>query len=127
MGSVAIFGGVLAGWATGDAVTAALVGALGVLIAAWTARPSPGALAAPARRRGSAAASLRGARFGAEIGGYRPADVDAVLEILADHAERAGRIHPNDVRDLRFRRSLRGYRRAEVDGLLEDVVDPHAA
>jgi DivIVA domain-containing protein len=126
MASLALLGGILAGWATDDAGTAALVSALGVLIAAWSARPTPGAFVAPARSRGSVPAALRGAQFRAELGGYRPADVDAVLELLAHHAERAGGVRATDVRDVRFRRSLRGYDRAEVEQLLDDVVDPHA-
>jgi DivIVA domain-containing protein len=70
----------------------------------------------------------RGERFPRARGlrrGYRPGDVDALCELLADHFRGSTRLSADDVRTALFRprRGRRGYREAPVDAFLDRVVE----
>jgi DivIVA domain-containing protein len=70
----------------------------------------------------------RGERFPRGHGlrrGYRPSDVDALCELLADHFRGTSRLSAHDVRTALFRprRGRRGYREEPVDAFLDRVVE----
>ncbi|MGI4894761.1 MAG: DivIVA domain-containing protein [Janthinobacterium lividum] len=57
--------------------------------------------------------------------GYRPRDVDAMCDLLAEHLRGGPRLQVGDVRGVLFRprRGRRGYREAPVDAFLDRVVE----
>ncbi|MFD0483302.1 DivIVA domain-containing protein [Kineococcus sp. GCM10028916] len=70
----------------------------------------------------------RGERFPRARGlrrGYRPGDVDALCELLADHFRGTTKLSADEVRTALFRprRGRRGYREAPVDAFLDRVVE----
>ena len=70
----------------------------------------------------------RGERFPRGHGlrrGYRPADVDAMCDLLGEHFRGTRRLSADDVRSALFRprRGRRGYREVPVDAFLDRVVE----
>ena len=57
--------------------------------------------------------------------GYRPGDVDALCDLLAEHFRGTAQLSADDVRAALFRprRGGRGYREAPVDAFLDRVVE----
>ena len=57
--------------------------------------------------------------------GYRPADVDALCDLLAEHFRGTAKLTAAEVRSALFRprRGRRGYREAPVDAFLDRVVE----
>ncbi|WP_369052874.1 DivIVA domain-containing protein [Kineococcus terrestris] len=76
-----------------------------------------GRLGEPAGERFPRASGLRR--------GYRPADVDALCDLVAEHLDGGTRLAAEDVRAALFRpaRGRRGYREAPVDAWFDRVVE----
>ena len=85
----------------------------------------PAALGAAVAGRLEASAGERFPRARGLRRGYRPADVDALCDLLVEHFRGTSRLTAHDVRSALFRprRGRRAYREAPVDAFLDRVVE----